>query len=98
MVLSRCIAKGLVGGEGFAVDASTVKADASRQHSAEKNDRNDWPDGGPLSRAVREYVAGLESTNSAETSRKISLTDPASRWTAAPGGPALFCLLHHLPD
>src|SRR5919205_1836964 len=32
-VLQRCIAEGLVGGEGFAVDASMVKADANRQHS-----------------------------------------------------------------
>jgi transposase len=29
-VLQRCMAEGLVGGEGFAVDASVVKADASR--------------------------------------------------------------------
>ncbi|HEY0766788.1 MAG TPA: transposase, partial [Steroidobacteraceae bacterium] len=29
-VLQRCISEGLVGGEGFAVDASVVKADARR--------------------------------------------------------------------
>jgi transposase len=29
-VLARCIAEGLVGGEGFAVDGSLIKADASR--------------------------------------------------------------------
>ena len=29
-VLQRCIVEGLVGGEGFAIDASVVKADASR--------------------------------------------------------------------
>src|SRR3974390_1117342 len=29
-VLERCIREGLVGGEGFAIDASVVKADASR--------------------------------------------------------------------
>ncbi len=29
----RCIAEGLVGGEGFAVDASMTKADADRQCS-----------------------------------------------------------------
>src|SRR5881275_3174939 len=28
-----CIHEGLVGGEGFAVDASMIKADANRQHS-----------------------------------------------------------------
>jgi transposase len=34
MVLSRCIVQGLVGGEGFAIDASTIRADASRQPRA----------------------------------------------------------------
>ena len=29
-VVARCMGEGLVGGEGFAVDASVVKADASR--------------------------------------------------------------------
>src|SRR6266403_957558 len=32
-VLQRCIAEGLVGGEGFAVDASMIEADANRQRS-----------------------------------------------------------------
>src|ERR1700758_787394 len=29
--VARCMAEGLVGGEGFAVDASTIKADVNRQ-------------------------------------------------------------------
>ena len=29
----RCMAEGLVGGEGFAVDASMIKADANRQRN-----------------------------------------------------------------
>ena len=39
-VLERCINAGLVSGEGFAVDASVVKADASRQRHHEDDD--DW--------------------------------------------------------
>src|SRR5437763_11475642 len=34
-VLQRCIDEGLVGGEGFAVDASLIKADANRQRGIE---------------------------------------------------------------
>src|SRR6202140_579023 len=34
-VLQRCIEEGLVGGEGFAVDASLIKADANRQKGME---------------------------------------------------------------
>jgi len=90
MVLSRCIAEGLVGSEGFAIDASTVRADASRQKRSDENDHDDWPGGGPLSSAVKEYVYALEAANPPDTARKISLTDPAARWTAAPGGPAFF--------
>jgi transposase len=32
--VARCMAEGLVGGEGFAVDASMIKADANRQRSS----------------------------------------------------------------
>ena len=34
-VLQRCIAEGLVGGEGFAVDASLIQADASDRNRVE---------------------------------------------------------------
>ena len=84
-VLERCITEGLVGGEGFAVDASVVKADASRQHH--RDDDDDWGGG----RAVREYLEALDEDDSqASSSRKISPTDPAASYTAAPGGPAFY--------
>jgi len=34
-ILRRCIDEGLIGGEGFAVDASLIKADANRQKGIE---------------------------------------------------------------
>src|SRR5215212_7027388 len=37
-VLARCIAEDLVGGEGFAVDGSLIKADANRQTCVESAD------------------------------------------------------------
>ena len=49
-VIQRCIEEGLIGGEGFAVDASVVKADASRQRHHEDDD-DDWGGG---SRAINE--------------------------------------------
>src|SRR4029077_467149 len=39
-VLGRCIAEGLVGGEGFAVDASLIRADANKQRSAEGSEES----------------------------------------------------------
>ncbi len=85
-VLQRCMAEGLVGGEGFATDASLVKADASRQRHREDDD--DWGDG----RAVREYLEALDEddTHSGTSTRKVSPTDPAASYTAAPGGPAFY--------
>ncbi len=89
-VLRRCMAAGLVKGEGFAVDASIIKADASRQRGV-AGDEVDWSDPTLSSRAVREYLEALDEEALAEAlPKKISLTDPLSRWTAAPGGPAYF--------
>jgi transposase len=92
-VLQRCMAEGLVGGEGFAVDASVVRADASR---ARRVSGEEFPYGDldpeRATRAVREYLEALdEATGGESTARKsVSLTDPAASWTAAPGGPAFF--------
>ena len=36
-VLQRCMAEGLVRGEGCAIDASSIRADAQRQHSLPQN-------------------------------------------------------------
>jgi len=91
-VLERCIYEGLVGGEGFAIDASVVKADAARA-SAIPGATIDYRALGPgqASRAVREYLEGLDADGRPETMRKnISVTDPAAEWTCAPGGPAFF--------
>ncbi len=86
-VLKRCMEEGLIGGEGFAVDASVVKADASRQKHREDDD-DDWGGG---SRAINEFLDALkEDGSSIPADKKVSLTDPAAQWTAAPGGPAYY--------
>ena len=89
-VLERCLAEGLVGGEGFAIDASVIKADANRQRGVPGTEAT-WDRESSLTRPVREY---LEALDAAEEPRKppknVSLTDPAAQWTAAPGGPAFY--------
>jgi transposase len=90
-VVRRCMAAGLVKGEGFAVDASIVAADASAQRGEPGEAKIDWADPVLSTRAVREYLEALDDEALAETMpKRISLTDPLARWTAAPGGPALF--------
>lgn len=88
--VETCMAKGLVGGEGFATDASIIRADANRQNHVDGGDDHDWTGGGGSgpSRAVREYLTGLDAH--AAPPKEISLSDPASRLTAAVGRPAFF--------
>jgi hypothetical protein len=51
----------------------------------------DWSKPELGTRAVREYLQGLEEDGQiGATPKNISLTDPAARWTAAPGCPAFF--------
>ena len=100
-VLRRCMNEGLVGGEGFAIDASVIKADANRTRGIARTETIDWSRGEGPSRAVREYLATLDENDTdaqvveasqepATQPKNISLTDPAARWTAAPGGPAFY--------
>jgi transposase len=86
-VLRSCIEAGLVKGEGFAVDASVVKADASRQRHHEDDD--DWGSGP----GVREYLDAIDRNDAPATKtppKRLSATDPQARWTSAPGGPAFY--------
>jgi hypothetical protein len=90
-VLRRCIRERLVGGEGFAVDASLIKADANRQKGIEgENGLPPEADG----RAVEEYLAVLDDAAfgaaTEVTPKFVSPADPAARWTGAHGGQAFF--------
>jgi hypothetical protein len=95
------MSEGLVAGEGFAIDASVIKADANRARGVPGTEVIDWNKGEGPSRAVREYLQALEENNPTSEDadelvepptvpKNVSLTDPASRWTAAPGGPAFY--------
>src|SRR6202790_5852567 len=90
-VLQRCIEEGLVGGEGFAVDASLIQADASDRTRVEGT-AGLPPDA--AGRAVEEYLAVLDDAAfgaaSEVTPKFIAPADPATRWTAAHRGPAFF--------
>ena len=88
-VLRRAMKAGLVGGEGFAVDASQIRADASRDRRVDAAEAPDWSDPKLSTRPVREYLAALEAEAGAPR-KEISLTDPSARWTAGAGTPAVF--------
>jgi transposase len=93
-VLARCIDEGLVGGEGFAVDASLIKADANKQRSADASETVDWDGLAQSRRSVREYLDTLDDAAwgaASEVKPKfVSRSDPAAQWTGAHKGHAFF--------
>jgi len=93
-VVEACIAAGLVGGEGFAVDASLIQADANKQRSIPGHDWHRGRDPANSSRAVKEYIATLDDAAwGAATDvvpKFVSPSDPAAQWTGAHKGPAFF--------
>ena len=90
MIVERCISAGLVKGEGFAIDASFVEADVSRQRAVDNASAVGWVPDQTESRAVREYLEALDEHPELRRRQKsVSLTDPMAQWTAAKG-PATF--------
>ena len=71
------LSESLVRGEGFAVDASTIRADANRQRGVPGTANIDWGDPAVATRPVREYLSALDSEGaSGAAPANISLTDP----------------------
>ena len=93
-VVEACIAADLVGGEGFAVDASLIAADANKQRSTPGSEWQKRCDPETASRAVKEYLATLDDAAfgaaSDVTPKFVSPSDPAAQWTGAMRGPAFF--------
>jgi hypothetical protein len=83
-VVRACMDAGLVKGEGFAVDASVMEANASRYHG-NAPDEIDWSVPKLQTRAAAEFLAGLDDEDP-DANRKppklISPSDPCSAWTA----------------
>jgi transposase len=93
-VVAACIAAGLVGGEGFAVDASLIQADANKRRSIPGTEWNRNIDPEQARRAVKEYLATLDDpaygTATDVTPKFVSPSDPAAQWTGALRNAAFF--------
>lgn len=83
-VVRACMNAGLVKGEGFAVDASVIEANASRYHG-KAPDEIDWLAPERQTHAVVEFLAAFDDEVS-DADRKVpkvvSPVDPSSAWTA----------------
>ncbi len=89
-VVRSCMRAGLVGGEGFAIDASIIEADASHARRTEPGSPlPNWSDPATAARPVREYLAALaagstppvEPEADPQPPKSLSTTDPAAAWT-----------------
>jgi transposase len=93
-IVARCMAEGLVGADGFAVDASLIAADANKQRSVPSDEWKPEEVKDKACRAVREYLATLDDAAfgaaSLVTPKFISRSDPAAQWTGAHKGHAFF--------
>ena len=67
-VVAKCIAAGLVGGEGFSIDASLIRADVDKKKRMPGDQPIAWPKAEEASRAVREYLKALDAARSEEES------------------------------
>jgi transposase len=97
-VVAKCIATGLVGGEGFSIDASLIRADAGKKKRVPGDEPIAWPQAEDASCAVREYLAALDAADNDEKigddngsnrggkrrkpPKEVSLTDPQAAWVA----------------
>jgi hypothetical protein len=94
-VVSACIAAGLVGGEGFAVDASLIAADANKSRSMPGREWSREIDPETAQRAVKDYLATLDDpafgAATTVTPKFISPSDPAAH------GPAPCAMRPSLP-
>ncbi len=96
-VVTRCIEENLVKGEGFAIDASFVRADVSRQ--AYEHSPVDWTPSKTRSRPVKEYLDKLDQVDSLNRIQKsVSMTDPMAQWTGAKGPANFFYSTNYLID
>jgi len=93
-VVHRCLSEGLVDGEGFAVDASLIQADANKQRSIPGSEWKSQDQSTNAGQAVRDYLATLDDAAFGAASpvvpKFISPSDPAAQWTGAHKGAAFF--------
>jgi transposase len=93
-VVGACIQAGLVGGKGFAVDASLIAADANKCRSTPGEKWSRDIDPATVERAVQDYLANLDSPAWGAASdvvpKFVAPADPAAQWTGALRNAAFF--------
>ena len=93
-IVASCITAGLVGGNGFAVDASLIAADANKCRSTPGDKWSHDIDPETARRAVQDYLARLDEpawgSATGVVPKFVAPADPAAQWTGALRNAAFF--------
>lgn len=93
-VVAACIKAHLVGGIGFAVDASLITADANKCGSTPGDEWSHDIDPSTVERAVQDYLANLDNpawgAATGVVPKFVAPADPAAQWTGALRNAAFF--------
>ncbi|CCE10713.1 transposase (fragment) [Bradyrhizobium sp. STM 3843] len=93
-VVVACIRADLVGGSGFAVDASLIAADAKKCRSTPGDKWDHELDPATENRAVQDYLASLDDpawgAATEVVPKFVAPADPAAQWTGALRNAAFF--------
>ncbi|WP_338551221.1 IS1182 family transposase [Roseovarius phycicola] len=85
--VERCLKEDLVSGEGFAVDASLIPADANKARSIAAKDWSEDVARAASNRAAKEYLETLDDAAFGAASpvqpKFVAKSDPAAQWTRA---------------
>ncbi len=85
--VERCLKEDLVSGEGFAVDASLISADANKVRSIPAEDWSPQVARAAGNRAAQEYLETLDNAAFGAASpvqpKFVAKSDPAAQWTRA---------------
>ena len=88
--------EGLVRGEGFAIDASVIKADTNRARGIPGAEVIDWRQSSTCSRAVREYLDAVEENNPTVEDSPAACLSPGVLHHYGPGARRPIWLPHNL--
>jgi transposase len=97
-VLRRCMVEGLVQGEGFATDASMIKADAQRQRSRPGEAEIDWGDPRAGNSTGARIFGRIGAGQSSASPAKKNIPDRSSFDLDCRRRAGYLCLLNELPD
>ena len=98
-VVERCIAEGLVGGEGFAIDASIIRRMPTGDRGTPRRRRSSGRQPEQRTRPCASIWQALDEVGAGRSHAEVPVDDRSGRALDGRAGcPAFYALLDELPD